>query len=273
MRYLSKITKIIEVEQSLNPNMMKPDLEVCVFSVESCLNAQRASAHRVELCGGFLEGGTTPSAGLIEHVRSLLHIDLHVMIRPRGGDFLYDDWEFETMKKDIETAQKYGANGVVFGILTQNGKVDLPRTRGLVSLARPMQVTFHRAFDMTPDPLEALEMVIKTGAHAILTSGQRQTAIEGVETIAQLVAAAAGRIKIMAGAGITAQNALQIAATGVDSLHLTGKTTRASQMQFRQANVQMATAAPASEYEVVFSDAAKIAAIRQLFLPTDDAPF
>ena len=273
MRYLSKITKIIEVEQSLSPNMMRPDLEVCVFSVESCLNAQFAGAQRVELCGGFLEGGTTPSAGLIEQVRGILHIDIHVMIRPRGGDFLYDGWEFETMMKDIKIAKNYGANGVVFGVLTQNGKIDLPRTRALVALAKPLKVTFHRAFDMTPDPLEALEMVIETGAHAILTSGHRQTAVEGVETIAQLVAAAAGRIKIMAGAGITAQNALQIAATGVDTLHLTGKTARASQMQFRQPNIQMATAAPASEYEVMFSDAAKIAAIQRLFLPSDDAPF
>ena len=258
---------------AVNNQFRQVEIEVCAFSVESCLNAQRAGAHRVELCGGFFEGGTTPSAGLIETARSLLRIDLNVMIRPRGGDFLYSHWEFECMKRDIEIAKKYGANGVVFGILNQNGTIDQQRTSALVALAKPMRVTFHRAFDMTPNPVEALEAVIETGATTILTSGQRQTAIEGVETIAELVAASAGRIDIMAGAGVNAANAVQLAATGLTALHLTAKTTRPSLMTYRQPNLQMTSSLPSNEYEVVFSDFEKIEAIRRLFLPADGAPF
>ena len=186
---------------------------------------------------------------------------------------MYSHWEFECMKRDIEIAKKYGANGVVFGILNQNGTIDQQRTSALVALAKPMRVTFHRAFDMTPNPVEALEAAIETGATTILTSGQRQTAIEGIETIAELVAASAGRIDTMAGAGVNATNAVQLAATGLTALHLTAKTTRPSLMTYRQPNLQMTSSLPSNEYEVVFSDFEKIEAIRRLFLPADGAPF
>ena len=134
---------------------MKPQLEICVFSPESCLNAQKGGANRVELCGGMYEGGTTPSYGLIEWARKHLSIEVYVMIRPRGGDFCYDQWEFETMQKDIEMAKKLGCDGVVFGILMPDGTIDIERNQQLVNLARPLKVTFHRAYDMTADPFSA----------------------------------------------------------------------------------------------------------------------
>ncbi|MEZ4903175.1 MAG: copper homeostasis protein CutC [Spirosomataceae bacterium] len=236
-------------------------VEICVFSIESCLNAQQAGVHRVELCGGLYEGGTTPSIGLIERARAMLSIELYVMIRPRGGDFCYDEEEYEVMKADIEAAKKAGANGVVFGVLLPNGKVDEKRTRELVSLAKPMEVTFHRAFDMTENPFEALEAIIRTGAIRILTSGQKNRAIEGYELIKKLVQKAAGRVDIMAGSGVDANNALLLAQTGADALHLTGKTIRKGRMEYQQLGINMASVLPANEYEIIYSETSKILAV------------
>lgn len=225
-------------------------IEICAFSLESCLTAQTSGAKRIELCGGAAEGGTTPSSGLIELARNRTQIDLYVMIRPRGGDFLYSDTEFEVMKQDIENAKKLGANGVVLGILNPDGTVDETRTSELIRLASPLAVTFHRAFDVTRDPFEALEAIIRTGAERILTSGQQPSADKGVNLLAALVKQAAGRIEIMAGAGVSAGNAAQLAAAGVDALHLTGKAVRPSRMTYRQPNVTMASVA-VNEYELV----------------------
>lgn len=236
-------------------------VEVCAFSIESCLNAQRAGAHRVELCGGLYEGGTTPSYGLIERARVVLSIQLYVMIRPRGGDFCYDEDEFSVMQNDIQAAKKLGADGVVFGILLPNGKVDVIRTTELVELAKPMGVTFHRAFDMTIDPYEALEAVIQTGAERILTSGQQNTASEGHDLIQQLTQQAAGRIEIMAGSGVNADNALLLTETDVQALHLTGKATKAGAMTYRKSAVSMASVLPSDEYEITYSNELKIKAV------------
>jgi copper homeostasis protein len=196
-------------------------IEVCVDSVASALAAERGGAARVEVCSNLLEGGVTPSAGLIEQVRARTSIGMQVMIRPRGGDFRYTGEEFETMKCDIAVAKKLGASGVVLGILDFNGYVDIDRTRQLVERARPLNVTFHRAFDMSADLFRALEEVCMTGADRLLTSGGEQTACEAVDRIAQLVEAASGRIAMMACGGIKHDNAASIIErTGVREIHV-----------------------------------------------------
>jgi copper homeostasis protein len=236
------------------------DVEVCAYSLESCLNAQNAGAHRVELCGGLGEGGTTPSAGLIEAVREAIRLDLYVMVRPRGGDFVYDDQEMEIMRRDISIARRLGANGVVLGVLRPDGQIDVERTRELVSLAAPLGVTFHRAFDLTPDPFQALEDVISTGAERILTSGLKPVAIQGADLLAQLAQQARGRIEIMAGSGVSADNAQALAATGVQALHLTGKAFRPGRQTYFPADVSMAGEIP-DERSILYSDPSRIAAV------------
>lgn len=223
-------------------------IEICAFSLESCLIAQASGAARIELCGGAGEGGTTPSIGLIELAREQLNIDLYAMIRPRGGDFLYNETELAVMRRDIETAKKAGADGVVLGLLNADGTVDEEKTAELIQLAHPLPVTFHRAFDLTRDPLEALEAVIRTGAKRILTSGQQASAEAGIPLLTKLAEQADNRIEIMAGAGVTTANAALLAATGVHALHLTGKKVMNSGMEYRNPNVPMASVAM-SEYE------------------------
>lgn len=196
-------------------------IEVCVDSPASAIAAQRGGADRIELCGNLLEGGTTPSAGMIEVVRSLTSIGVHVMIRPRAGDFCYTEEEFEIMRRDVLAAQKLGANGLAFGILKSDGAIDVERTRELVKLARPLRVTFHRAFDCSRDLMGALEDVIRSGADRILTSGAKQTAMKGLPVIAKLVRSAGDRITIMACGSICAQNAATIIReTGVKEIHV-----------------------------------------------------
>lgn len=236
-------------------------VEVCAFSIESCVNAQQAGATRIELCGGLYEGGTTPSYGLIKRAREATSLQLYVMIRPRGGDFCYDEEEFWVMKNDIEIAKELGADGVVFGLLLPTGEIDEARTSELVALASPLKVTFHRAFDVAKNPFEALEAVIRTGAERILTSGQENAALDGAELLTQLVEKAAGRIALMAGSGVNATNALRLAQTGVQALHLTGKAARRGQMMYQKEGVSMASVLPTDEYEIIYSDTLKIRSV------------
>ena len=196
------------------------ELEICVDSVESSVAAESGGAQRVELCSALHEGGLTPSLGMIRAVRANMRIGLHVMIRPRGGDFVYSDQELSIMREDIALAAKAGADGVVFGLLDEDSDVDIERTQYLVELSRPMQVTFHRAFDMTRDPMAALEAVIQTGADRILTSGAQANAMLGRERLRALVRASRNRIRVMAGGGIRPENAQQLAQeTGVMEIH------------------------------------------------------
>lgn len=238
-------------------------IEVCAYSLQSCLTAQAAGAQRIELCGGQAEGGTTPSTGLIQLARQYLTIPLYGMIRPRGGDFLYADTERAVMETDIETAKKMGVDGVVLGLLRIDGTVDEERTRQLVALAHPLPVTFHRAFDMTRNPLEALEAVIRTGAVRILTSGQQPTAEAGLPVLRQLVRQAAGRIEIMAGAGVNSTNAGVLIEAGVDALHLSGSVRHDSPMVYRQPTLSMASTV-AGEYERHEADEEKIRGVIEI---------
>jgi len=196
-------------------------VEVCVDSVASALAAERGGASRVELCGSLIEGGITPSAGLIEMTRAAVSAALHIMIRPRGGDFFYDADEFETMRRDIAIAKRLGANGVVFGVLNLDGNVDAARTLQLADEARPLAVTFHRAFDMTVDLFRALDDVCTAGVDRVLTSGGQPTSLQGRETILQLVTKAQDRIGIMPGSGIKPENARSLVDyTGATEIHV-----------------------------------------------------
>ncbi|MCE7042151.1 copper homeostasis protein CutC [Dyadobacter sp. CY312] len=235
-------------------------IEVCAYSLESCINAQAGGAGRIELCGGLGEGGTTPSAGLIEMVKEYVQIPVYVMIRPRGGDFVYDFFEEEIMRKDISTAKKLGADGVVLGVLHPDGQVNVERTKALVEFAHPLKVTFHRAFDLTPDPMKALAAVIETGAERILTSGQKPSAPEALELLAQLAKKANGAIEIMAGGGVNHTNAAALAETGVHALHLTAKVFRPGRQKYFPAGISMAGEIP-DEKSVMYSDLGLVEAI------------
>ncbi len=223
-------------------------IEVCCYSLSDCQAAQQAGANRIELCGGLSDGGLTPSIGLVQLVHQQISLPVWVMVRPRGGDFVYDESEIAVMQADIEAMKKAGVDGLVLGCLNPDGTVDERLTRQLINWASPLPVTFHRAFDLTSDPFEALEAIIRTEAVRILTSGQQPTAEAGADLLRALVKQAAGRIEIMAGAGINTQNARLLAETGVDALHMSGQQTTPSPMQFRSPTVKMASAVQ-GEYE------------------------
>jgi len=196
-----------------------------------------------------LEGGITPGTGTISSARKNLTIALNVIIRPRGGDFLYNNIDYEIMKKDIDICGECGADGIVTGILKPDGDIDIERTYELIEHARPMSVTFHRAFDMCNDPLKGLEDVIATGADRLLTSGQKNKAEDGMELLLQLSKLADGRIIIMPGSGINESNILSIAReTNAQEFHLTGRKTIYSEMIFKMMNISMGGSPSLSEF-------------------------
>ena len=208
-------------------------LEVIGFNFESCVAAQAAGAHRIELCDNPGDGGTTPSYGFIKAAREILSIELYPIVRPRGGDFLYSAAEFEIMKADVQLCKELGCDGVVIGMLQADGSVDKQRCKQLVDIAYPLGVTFHRAFDRVSDPFKALEDIIETGCERILTSGQKPTAGEGAEMIKALIEQADDRIIIMPGSGVRSGNILDVATeTGATEFHTSARVLTESKMKF-----------------------------------------
>ena len=223
--------------------------EVCVDDVAGVLAAQEGGADRVELCCALFEGGLTPSAGTVETVRAMSSIDVNVLIRPRGGDFIYDRYEVRAMLRDVEIAAELGVHGVVVGALTEDGDVDVALCRQLVSAAQGLSVTFHRAFDMARRPFDSLEAIVDLGADRLLTSGQEASALEGAPLIADLVAAAADRLIVMPGGGITEHNVLRILdLTGASEIHFSARTSAESAARHRNTRVAMGGALRSEEY-------------------------
>lgn len=244
------------------------EVEVVVYNLESALKAQEGGADRIELCDNPGEGGTTPSAGIIEVVRQNLSIDVYVMIRPRGGDFLYSNYDFHAMRRDIGYAQKMSVDGVVFGILHADGTIDKKRCRELIGRARPLKVTCHRAFDMTRDPFEALEDCIEAGFDRILTSGQQPQALLGADLLGELVRKADGRIQIMAGSGVNEQTVEDIVArSGVRHIHFSAMGYRNSGMTYFNKDISaMGQAGAVGEYQIRTVDPERVRATRALAL-------
>lgn len=215
-------------------------LEIIADSIEAAIIAQENGADRIELCEDLSEGGITPSYALIERAHAVLDIELYVMIRPRGGDFLYTKEEFNIMKRNIEICREIGVDGVVLGILLEDGKIDIKRTKTLVEIARPMGVTFHRAFDHAQDHCKSLEAVIETGADRILTSGLHPSAHEGIDVLKELGSMADNRIIIMAGSGITSANIEDLIRNcSLNEYHSSAKIRVESKMKFRNNTLNM----------------------------------
>lgn len=216
------------------PDVVNMTLEICANSVESARIAYESGAQRVELCNNLNEGGTTPSYGQVALAVKLLKIKVFVLIRPRAGDFLYSDLEFDIMKQDILMCKHLKCDGIVIGLLQKDGQIDYERTKELVSLAAPMEVTFHRAFDQCKDPEKAIEAIIQTGCKRILTSGMKESVATGIENIGRFIRQANGRIIIMPGGGVKAANINEIRErTGAMEFHTSAKKTQGSSMTFQ----------------------------------------
>lgn len=225
-------------------------LECCVDSVESAINAANGGASRLELCSNLVIGGTTPDVALVKEIRKYTDIRIHALIRPRFGDFCYTEHEIEIMKSQIQALKEAGVEGVVIGVLDVNGNLDISKMQELLQETDGLSVTLHRAFDMCRDPYEALEQAISLGMDTILTSGQKQSAWEGRELLAELIKKADGRIDVMAGAGVGASVIEKlIPVTGGTSYHMSGKVTLDSPMKYRKADVSMGLPS-LSEYEI-----------------------
>ncbi|AWV08391.1 copper homeostasis protein CutC [Marilutibacter maris] len=233
-----------------------PLLEIAANSLASALAAQAGGADRVELCENLGEGGCTPSWGTIAAARERLGIPLYVLVRPRAGDFLYDEDEREAMRRDIEACVRIGCDGVVIGALDADGDVDMATCRELVAAAGPLGVTFHRALDASRDPVAALEAAIALGCERVLTSGAQANALDGAATIATLVERAAGRIRVMAGAGVEAATLpLLRQRSGADEFHASARARLASPMRHRVPGL------PGLEPERWQTDPARVAAL------------
>jgi len=242
-------------------------IEIAVFSLESAIAAYIAGAHRIELCSAPAEGGLTPSPATMRLARKYVKIPIHAMIRPREGDFCYSEKEFEAMLLDVAAVKMVGMEGIVAGILNPDGTVDEKRTAILVDAAAPMNVTFHRAFDMTKDEDEAMEAIIYAGCARILTSGGQQTAPEGIDKLVHLIKIAGNRISIMPGSGINSNNVKNIAEiTNVNEIHLSARYFVPGKMIFKQPMVTMSGTANIPDYELQMPDEKSIKEILKFFV-------
>lgn len=241
--------------------MTKPLLEICTGSYASGMAASRGGADRLELCANLVIGGTTPSLALFEQLRRDCDVKINVLIRPRFGDFLYDEAETEEMCRCIDQFRGLGANGVVIGALTPDGDLDLEKMKRMMDRAGDLEITLHRAFDMTRDPFRTLEEALSLGCKTILTSGQTQSAPAGMELLGKLNRQAAGRITIMAGSGVKSGNIRAIHEhTGIVTFHATARTgTIDSGMRYRKQSVSMGLPS-LSEYDLWQTDEAEVLA-------------
>lgn len=240
-------------------------IEVVAYNIDSAFRAQEGGADRIELCDSPGDGGNTPSYGVVEILRPHITMDMYAMVRPRGGDFMYSNYEFDAMKRDILQFQKLKVDGVVFGILNTNGTLDKTRCKTLIELAQPLKVTIHRAFDMTRDPFETLEDCIEVGFDRILTSGEKPKAIEAVDLIAELVKRADGRISIMPGSGVNESNVVELVSkTGVQEIHFSATTFNDSAMKFRNTAISGLGSELGSEFKLRTVNVEMIKNIRAL---------
>ncbi|MFA8298744.1 MAG: copper homeostasis protein CutC [Hyphomicrobiales bacterium] len=232
--------------------LRKYKLEVCSNSIQSAINAENGGADRIELCDNLLEGGTTPSYACLDIAKSILSIPINVLIRPRGGDFLYNPIEKEIILRDIEYCRDLNLNGVVIGCLNKEGEIDIDFLDHMLEIAGPMSITFHRAIDMAKDMIESVEILKRRGINRILTSGGAANAIEGKETIRRMVEAASGKISIMAGGGINSDNiASLIEYTNITECHVSGKHQKQSSMEYKKTDVNMNGQVDYDEYSIM----------------------
>ena len=238
---------------------MSKKLEICCYSAESAIIAEKSGASRIELCDNYSEGGTTPSYATIKYCVDNLKIPVNVIVRPRGGDFLYSDIEYEIIKNDIVKIKELNANGVVIGFLNSNGSINIERTKEIIEIAKPMEIVFHRAFDMCNNPILALEQLKEIGITRILTSGSKNTAFEGIDLLSVLVKKASNKISIMPGSGVNETNLHElITKTGANEFHSSAKTFESSKMKYFNNDINMGATNSIDEFKKVAVDAIKI---------------
>lgn len=225
-------------------------VEVCAYSLFSCLAADRAGADRVELCASPYEGGTTPSTGLVKRVLADTTLEVHAMLRPRGGDFCYDVTEKQTILAEASDLVAAGVHGLVVGALLPNGDLDIDFLTEVKRVAAGVDLTCHRAIDVARNPLEVMDNLIHLGFARILSSGQKDKAMDGIEALAEMVERADGRIQIMAGSGVNPQNCTFFKQIGVNAIHLSARTVRNSLMEYRRPGISMGGVSEISEFEV-----------------------
>lgn len=234
-------------------------MEVCVDSVESAVNAESGGASRVELCSDLVEGGITPSLGLLRQVKKRVKLPVYVMLRPRGGDFVYSDEELEVMKDDLRLMKENGADGIVFGILKPDGAIDKENCSQLLKMSAPLPATFHRAFDMTSDLEGSLELIISLGFQRVLTSGGDSSALEGLPMISKLIKQSKNRIVIVPGGGITEHNLKRVLeGSGASEFHCSARGSKSSKMEFRNTAVSMGASYGPPEYVMKLADTRRV---------------
>ncbi len=240
-------------------------IEICANSVDSAIQAEIGGADRIELCDNISVGGTTPSIGMIKSAIKYLHIPINVLVRPRGGDFYYSSIEFETMIKDITEIKKLKVNGIVIGVLTAEGNVDIMRCIKLLELARPLEVTFHRAFDRTQNPHKALEDITNLGFNRILTSGLQPSALLGKSLIYELVAEAKNKIIIMPGAGINENNIAEIYnSTKAKEFHMSLRNFLDGKMVYRTNKINLSSSDDSSEFGTLITVAERVKRVKEI---------